>query len=110
EELVKKLGWDQYGLPRVLINQVETALGKAESARHQQLAYAGWLTFNMDYQKEKHELHARYGTPGEFWPWPLPANVADQEALPEAGKLSRRDVLSKEATSVLEKAGQFMPK
>src|SRR5262249_18605150 len=57
---------------------------KADNARHQQLAYAGWLTFNKQYQDEKRSLRSRWSSLSLPLPWSISANTVDREPLPVA--------------------------
>jgi hypothetical protein len=76
------LGWDAVGSYQRMSAALEAVQGKAEVVRHEQLAFAGWLTFNRSYQKEKKDLATRCANLGLSLLLPLLVNPADQAPSP----------------------------
>jgi hypothetical protein len=105
------MGWDRSGTGASLRDQLEAAQRKAEGARHQQIAFAGWLTFLRPYQEDKERLAAQGAHLGVALPWPLLANTADREPTPVLrSEIDPGGILPEEASAFLEAATRFMRK
>jgi hypothetical protein len=111
EEQRRDLGWADFGSLQALNAGAEAVQRKAEVARHEQLAFAGWLTFNRSYQKEKNDLATRCANLGISLPWPLLANTADQEPIPmPSPKVRSCEPLPPQAAAFLEEFTKFSRK
>jgi hypothetical protein len=111
EEQIREMGWDRFGTGASLRDRLETVQRKAEGARHQQIAFAGWLTFLRPYQEDKERLTAQWANLGVALPWPLLANTADREPTPVLrAEIDPGRILPAEASDFLEAATRFMRK
>jgi hypothetical protein len=79
DQLAKELNWDQGLSPADLDRQLQELDQAAAAMVHQQVAYAGWLTLNKDYQREKQTLFHRWLTLASGLTLPFFANTHDRE-------------------------------
>jgi hypothetical protein len=108
-DLARMAGWETESTWTALLSQLDEANKKAESARHQQLAYTGWLTFNPDYQREKRELFESWKTLDFEVSWPLISNIGDAEAVAMTTvDIGNVDKLPKTAAAFVGEAAKFM--
>jgi hypothetical protein len=111
DALMRELGWDRFITLRDAQAGLETLERRGDDIRHQQLAYAGWLTFNHNYQHEKGGLQQRWTNLGVPLPWPLRASTADREPQSVAsGEVSVSQILPRDAVTFLEEVSRFLRK
>ena len=112
DETMHALGWDRYIRPEAARTALTAVMDKADGARHQRLAYAGWLTFNADYRTEREALRARWFALKEKSPsWPLSASVGDQPATPVvAGSIDPALRLSADVATFVKDVTAFLRK
>jgi hypothetical protein len=107
--LFQRLGWGQGRALEGVNAALSELMRRADQARHQLLGYAGWLTFNPDFQAEKATLRAQYAGLEVRPSWPLSASTHDRQPVPvppeEAGTVS---VLPDATARFLDRAGQFL--
>jgi hypothetical protein len=109
---MRELGWDRFVTPEAATAGLEAAVGKADGARHQLVAYAGWLTFNNDYQAELEALRARWRSQSVKPPcWPLLAPVSNRQPIPvPAGTIDPALLRPEDTAACLDQATAFMRK
>jgi hypothetical protein len=109
EQLVRELRWDQF-LPAADIQRQLQEAAQAEAAIiHQQVAFAGWLTGNEDYQREKVDLNRRWVTLDALPALPFFANTHDQQPI-AVGAVDAAQALPPEVAGFLDDVGRFLRK
>jgi hypothetical protein len=71
EEDISAMGWDQCLKPTAVAPALQAVGEKSDRIRHQQIAYAGWLTFLGPYQSELQALRHRWNTLDVKLSWPF---------------------------------------
>jgi hypothetical protein len=106
-----EMGWDRVVAPKSFRAALATTLCKADDARHQQLAFAGWLTCHRPYREEKDMLAVQWKNVSAPISWPLLANTADQEPMRiTASEIASSDILPEQGVAFVEAATSFMRK
>jgi len=110
-ELVDRLGWAQI-LPSGTVDaRLQGAQKQSEQARRRILGFAGYLTFNEQYQAEKESLQERWAALDVQTPLPFRANVHDQPPSFMAPSARPRGKRLPDATSTfLNDLGTFLRK
>jgi hypothetical protein len=85
QELMHAAKWDQLVTPNDICvsASAEKAIEKADPDRHQQLGYAGKLTFDADYQHERNRLIEAWRTLPVSLPWPYYATTCERVSSPQ---------------------------
>ena len=109
QEVMRKLKWDAFGPLDTFNASGPEAAKKSDVVRHQQVGYAGSLTFDRNYQAEKAALRERWASLAQLLPWPLRANTHEQSPVPGAA-VAAALALPEEAARFVEGMGQFLRK
>ncbi len=80
-ELMREAKWDQFGPLARVESEARNLTAKMDADRHQQLAYAGVLTFDDRYRSERDRLIELARTISGTLSWPLYASTCDEAVL-----------------------------
>jgi hypothetical protein len=110
EQLLTQMKWDQIAPLNSIQCNLENLAEKTEVVRRQQLAYAGFLTFDVSYRLAREQLMTRWRSLSVTLPWPMQANTHDQEAMPIVKRSGTGLALAPEIAVFLKDMGSFLRK
>lgn len=108
--LMEQLGWDRILLRAAGVSDLQRAHEQTDQARHRLLGFAGYLTFDKQYQLEKRPLQERWAALDVQPLFPFRANIHDQPPSFALGARRQGTRLPETTSTFLDDLGAFLRK